>query len=128
MHWLDRVVREWASFDHGLPPALVDGLCECFDCARLVQAARLVAGPRPPPTRPLSGPSGRSFFGIFGEAGAGPGFPPQPAEPRVVEAYAVLRLLEAAQQGLRTPGHPFPLAGGPHESPRGLFGPGEPEE
>jgi len=35
--WLNTVIREWASFDHGLPLTLVHGLCHCFDCSRVVQ-------------------------------------------------------------------------------------------
>ena len=38
--WLNNVIREWASFSHGLDPRVVDGLCHCFDCSRLVEIFR----------------------------------------------------------------------------------------
>ncbi len=47
--WLNNVIREWASFDHGLDLKLVDGLCRCFDCARVVQIFREYAAAFPAP-------------------------------------------------------------------------------
>lgn len=33
MYYFNTVVRQWASFDHGIPLALVPGLDYCYDCA-----------------------------------------------------------------------------------------------
>jgi hypothetical protein len=38
--WLNNIVREWGDFDHGLSLSRVEGLCRCFDCARLVEIFR----------------------------------------------------------------------------------------
>jgi cap2 methyltransferase/cap3/cap4 methyltransferase len=47
--WLNNIVREWASFDCGFDLGLVDGLCRCFDCSRLVQIFREYARDNPAP-------------------------------------------------------------------------------
>jgi hypothetical protein len=39
-YWLNTVIREWASFDNGVNPSLVPGLCRCFDCSRMIHIFR----------------------------------------------------------------------------------------
>ena len=46
-YWLNTVVREWGSFDHGFDLGMVPGLCRCFDCSRTVQIFREYAGEYP---------------------------------------------------------------------------------
>lgn len=40
MFYLNSILREWAAYEHGVPPELVPGLDHCFDCAAEVRVWR----------------------------------------------------------------------------------------